>query len=78
VVQKVSYGDRSVEYRTFGAAATEVLRLNFKPSRISAGGAALSEHNDLKSEGFTLQPLSGNDWVVRVRHVNSGEVRIGG
>ncbi len=78
VVQKVSYGDRRVEYRTFGAAATEVLRLNFKPSRISAAGAALSEHNDLKSEGFTLQPLSGGDWVVRVRHVNSGEVRIGG
>ena len=78
VVQKVSYGDRRVEYRTFGATATEVLRLNFKPSRISAAGAALSEHNDLKSEGFTLQPLSGGDWVVRVRHVNSGEVRIGG
>jgi hypothetical protein len=78
VVQKVSYGDRRVEYRTFGAAATEVLRLNFKPSRISAGGAALSEHNDLKSEGFTLQPLSGNDWVVHVRHVNSDEIRIEG
>ncbi len=78
VVQKVSYGDRRVEYRTFGATATEVLRLNFKPSRISAAGAALSEHNDLKSEGFTLQPLSSGDWVVRVRHVNSGEVRIGG
>jgi hypothetical protein len=78
VVQKVSYGDRRVDYRTFGAAATEVLRLNFKPSRITAGGAALSERSDLKSEGFTIQPLSGGDWVVRVRHVNSNEVRIGG
>jgi len=78
VVQKVTYGGRRVEYRTFAAMATEVLRLNFKPSRISAGGAMLSEHNDLKSEGFTVQPLSGGDWVVRVKHANSGEIRIEG
>jgi len=38
----------------------------------------LSEHNDLKSEGFTVQPLSGGDWVVRVKHANSGEIRIEG
>ena len=78
VVQKVSYGDHRVDYRTFGPAATEVLRLNFKPSRITAGGAPLAEHNDLAAEGFTVNALAGGDWVVRIRHVNSGEVRIGG
>jgi hypothetical protein len=74
----VSYGDRRVDYRTFGAAATEVLRLNFKPSRITAGGTPLAERSDLTAEGFTVKALPGGDWVVRIRHLNSGEVRIGG
>ncbi len=78
VVQKVSYGDRRVDYRTFGPAATEVLRLNFKPSQITAGGAPLAERSELAAEGFTVKVLSGGDWVVRIRHINSGEVRIGG
>ena len=78
VVQKVTYGDHTVEYRTFDAAATEVIRLNFKPSRIAARGSTLAERSDLKSEGFTLQPLAGGDWVVRIRHANSGEISIKG
>jgi hypothetical protein len=78
VVQKVSYGDRSVAYRTFDLAATEVLRLSFKPSRIAAGGVALAQRDDLKAEGFTLKALPSGDWVVRIKHVNSGEISIGG
>jgi hypothetical protein len=77
-VQKVKYGERTVEYRTFDAAATEVLRLNFKPAHITAGGVGLAEHSDLKSEGFTLQRLSVGDWAVRIRHGNSGEISIRG
>ncbi|MBZ5594820.1 MAG: hypothetical protein LAP39_21455 [Acidobacteriia bacterium] len=76
VVQKVTYGDRSVAYRTFDAAAAEVIRLNFKPSHVIAGSTPLAEHSDLKSEGFKLQPLPGGDWVVRIRHTNSGEISI--
>ena len=78
VVQKVTYAARNVEYRTFDAAATEVLRLRFKPSRVTAGGAALKERSDTREAGYTLQPLPGGDWVVRVRHVNSGDINLGG
>jgi hypothetical protein len=45
--------------------------LNFKPSRISAGGAALSERHDLEGEGYTLEALEGGDYVLRVRHTTS-------
>ena len=76
VVQKVSYGGRSVAYRTFDAAATEVIRLSFKPSRVTAGGSGLAERSDLKSEGFTLQPLPEGDWALRIKHTNSGEISI--
>jgi hypothetical protein len=78
IVQMVKYGERSVEYRTFDAAASDVLRLSFKPSRVTAGGAPLGEHSDLKTEGYTLRPLSGGDWIVRILHSSSGEVSIKG
>ena len=55
VVQKVRYAARSVDYRTFDPAATEVLRLSFKPSRVSAGGTALRERDDTRDAGYTLR-----------------------
>jgi hypothetical protein len=77
VVQKVKYGARGVEYRTFDAAATEVLRLSFKPSRVTAGGAALHERGDSREAGYLLQPVADGDWIVRLRHVDSGEITVG-
>jgi hypothetical protein len=78
VVQKVSYADRSVAYRTFDKTANEVLRLNFKPARVTSGGAVLTERRDLKEEGYTVQPLPGGDYAVRVRHARSNEVSVTG
>lgn len=78
VVQKVSYGDRSVTYRTFDREATEVLRLHFKPVRVTAGGVVLHKLRELESAGYTVHSLGGGDYVVRVRHVNSNEVSIHG
>jgi hypothetical protein len=78
VVQKVQYSGHGIDYRTFDAAAIEVLRLSFKPTRITAGGAALRVRTDNSEEGYTLQPLPGGDWIIRVRHVTSGELSIRG
>lgn len=77
VVQKVRYTSGSVQYRTFDAASSEVLRLSFKPSRLTAGGAALHEHADIREAGYLLQGLPGGDWIVRIRHVDSGEISLG-
>lgn len=76
VVQKVTYGVRSVKYRTFDNAGMELLRLSFKPSRATSGGAALAERKDLKEAGYTLQSLRWGGYAVRVRHVESGEIEI--
>ncbi len=78
VVQKVSYGGRSVSYRTFDKASTEVLRLSFRPARVTAGDATLSERPDLNDDGYTLRALADGDYVVRVRHTKSGEVSVAG
>jgi hypothetical protein len=78
VVQKVKYAPRSVEYKTFDADATEVLRLSFRPTRVTAGGTAIHERGDTQEEGYTVQSLGSGDWAVRLRHVSSGEIKIGG
>lgn len=78
VVQKVTYGPHSVAYRTFDAAAREVLRLKFRPTAVTAGGKALEGRKDLNAPGYTLETLPGGDVVLRVRHDSSGEVRIKG
>ena len=78
VVQKVTYANRKVEYRTFDKEGTEVLRLSFKPSRILAGGTDLTERSSLKEDGFTTRALQGGDYVVRVHHSRSNEVVVAG
>ncbi len=78
VVQKVSYAGRTVAYKTFDKTASEVLRVNFKPVGVTAGGAPLTERHDLKDEGYTLQALSGGDFVLRVRHTKSNEISVAG
>jgi hypothetical protein len=78
VVQKVSYGNRRIEYRTFGKTGTEVLRLSFRPTHVTTGGTRLAERGDLKEQGYVVQPLADGDFIVRVRHVVSNEIGITG
>jgi hypothetical protein len=78
VVQRVRYAAQRIEYRTFDRAATEVLRLNFRPARVSAGGTALGERADTHAAGYTLEALPDGDWIVRIRHENSGDIVVAG
>jgi hypothetical protein len=77
VVQSVAYSRSSVAYRTFDAGSTEVLRLRFRPRRVTAG-AALVERSDLAAEGYVIQPLGGGDYSIRVRHDHARRIRIDG
>jgi len=77
-VQHVQYGERSLRYRTFDKDATEVLRLAYRPSRVTAGSQTLAQRDDLAGEGYTLESLPGGDYVVRIRHVQSSEVEVAG
>jgi hypothetical protein len=67
-----------VSYRTFDKASTEVLRLSFRPARVTAGDATLSERPDLNDDGYTLRAVADGDYVVRARHTKSGEVSVAG
>ena len=76
VVENVVYGEHKISYRTFARSATDVLRLSFKPVRITAGGQALSERGDLREPGYTIRALDGGDYVIRIRRLDSNEISI--
>ncbi|MCY1031023.1 Ig-like domain-containing protein [Corallococcus sp. BB11-1] len=76
VVKSVTYGPgNEVRYTTYDASATEVLRLAFVPSSVTAGGTALSQRADLAADGWTFDP--GNN-ALRIRHSNSGSIVVSG
>ncbi|MEN3312095.1 MAG: hypothetical protein V7645_1424 [Actinomycetota bacterium] len=75
VVQSVAYSQNGVAYRTFDAASTEVLRLRFRPRRVTAG-TTLLEREDLNAEGYVIQTLGGGDYAMRIRHDRSRRIRI--
>ena len=75
VVTRIAYGRGSVTYSTFDPSSTDVLRLNFVPDSISAGGRALIRRGDLKQEGYTFDDTTR---VLRIRHDLSRDVDIQG
>jgi hypothetical protein len=76
VVTHMAYDKTSIEYKTFDAEASEVLRLKSPPKRVSAGPATLAIVEDAAKEGYTVKPLPGGDFVVRVHHRSSGDVKV--
>ncbi len=75
VVTKISYGKGLVTYSTFDPKATDVLRVNFTPTSVTAGGRPLAPRDNLNQEGYIFNPNTG---VLRVRHDNSCNVDIEG
>lgn len=73
VVLEVAYSPKSVAYRTFDSASSEVLRLNFTPLRVLADGKALLARRSLDAEGWTFDSGQG---VLRLRHVASHEIEM--
>jgi hypothetical protein len=76
LVQTIAYQPAQVSYHTYDGTATDVLRLGFRPARVVVGNRQLMPRSTLDTEGYTLQPLDGGDWLVRVLHQSSGEVQI--
>lgn len=65
VVRTVSYAPTRVSYTTFAPAATEVLRLRFRPLRVTGGT-------------FVAEPAGSGDYIVRVRHDDARRIAISG
>lgn len=80
VVNSVQYGVGRVTYSTFDAdvPAMDVLRLAYRPSRITAGVVVLPERQDLSENGYTVRDLGSGDCVVTVRHDGLTDITVEG
>ncbi len=80
VIQKITYTNQSVVYKTFDDASREVLRTSFKPTAVLAGGRALQRlstaHDLERKEGYVFEADGDPVGVLRVRHDQSGAVEI--
>jgi hypothetical protein len=78
-VTKISYGRGVVSYSTFDRESTDVLRLDFDVTKVSAGGTLLARRSDSAGlsdrEGFVFDPSTR---VLRIHHQRSADVRIEG
>ena len=73
VVTKISYSKGAVTYSTFDASSNDVLRLNFHPDLVLAGGRKLERRNDLKEEGYVLDEAKN---ILRIRHDRERDIDI--
>ena len=78
VVQKVEYGRKRLNYTTFLADSSEVIRLSYEPKRVAAGGRVLGMAQEPGRDSYALEHLGNGDYVVRLHHVSAKDVAISG
>jgi hypothetical protein len=74
-VTKIAYDAGAVTYSTFDAESTDVLRLDFVPEFVTAGGKSISRRKDLEQEGYTFDDATH---ALSIRHTSSRDVDIQG
>jgi hypothetical protein len=73
VVSDIKYSPSMISYTTFDPHASEVLRLSFVPSSVTASDKSLPKRDDLSSPGWTFDPQRK---VLRLRHDDSSSIKI--
>lgn len=75
VITKIQYRKGSVTYSTFDEVSDDVLRLDFSPESVTAGGRPLRRLSMLNGEGYSFDEKTR---VLRIRHEHSTDVDIQG
>ncbi len=82
VVTKIAYGAGRVTYSTFDPESTDILRLDFTPDSVTAGGKpvplAKNPWFGLNAPGPDAYTFDEKTHVLRLRHASSREIDITG
>jgi hypothetical protein len=80
VVTRVTYDKGRISYTTFDAPANtvDVLRLAFKPGRVTADNQSLEQRPTLDANGYQVKPLTNGDCIVTIRHDGKPYVTVEG
>jgi hypothetical protein len=74
-VTRIEYGQGKVRYWTFDADAQDVLRLDFRPTIVRAGGRLLRPVRDPSAEGYRYDAATG---VLRIHRHGGKAVEVQG
>jgi len=75
VVTSIHYGDGAVTYSTFDESSDDVLRLDFVPVSITAGGKPLPKSSDAGKDGYFFEEKTR---VLRIHHESARSIDIHG
>jgi hypothetical protein len=80
IVQHPVYGDGKITYSTYDAPknTVDVLRLAYRPTRITADGKNLKEKSALNANGFQVKALANGDCIVTIRHDRARDIMVEG
>ena len=74
-ITHIEYGQGRVRYSSFDAAAEDVLRLDFRPQIVRAGGQRLALVKDERATGYRYDAITG---VIRIVRRGARRVEISG
>ncbi|KPK86934.1 MAG: hypothetical protein AMS27_03990 [Bacteroides sp. SM23_62_1] len=75
IITEIIYQSDKIVYSTYDDQSNEVLRLDSKPKSIYLNGMELKETKNLKSEGWTWQPLEIGG-ILRIFHARGEKIEI--
>jgi hypothetical protein len=78
VIRSIHYDDGEIRYTTFDKSSRELFRLRLMPTSVRAGTTPLSCVKNLSGvrQGYTVEPVSGGGFVVRIQHQRSRDITI--
>jgi len=78
VIRSIQYREDRIEYRTFDAAATEFLKLRARPKEVLLAAKALPLREELagSDEGYSVSPVEGGGFRVKLQHREAGPITI--
>ena len=74
IIRKIQYGSEKITYTTFDKNSAELFKLSHQPKGIVAGGKILSL--DAETDGYTVKPVKGGGFVIRIYHDSSSNITI--
>jgi hypothetical protein len=78
VVRKIQYGKDTITYTTFDEKSAELFKLSHAPKEVSVDGKKITPCDtiDDKATGYSVNPVDGGGFVLRISHVDGRDVVI--
>jgi hypothetical protein len=70
IIQSITYTKSEIEYKTFDKKSAELFKLSQRPKEVLAGGKKIGPAD------YTVEPIEGGGFAVKIKHIGSGKIKI--